>query len=129
MHGQNGVERIGLAGEHGARLHRFDEGAERLNVAGQIGLHVLAFVGEFEVGFDIAAAAGEFAVVGKHRLEPFSLAHERLRLRRIRPEIRVGELYFEGREVAAQPGRVKDTPAGFLLFRGPGSRRIRVRST
>ena len=67
MHGDDGVERIGLAGEHGAGFELFSECGEGLDVAFKIGEHVFAFAGQFEVGVDVAGAADEFVVVGDER--------------------------------------------------------------
>jgi hypothetical protein len=54
----DGVEHIGLAGEHGFAfklLHVLDQ---RGNLAGQVGLGGFALAGKFEVGFNVVGAAG-----------------------------------------------------------------------
>ena len=50
VHDDNGVERIGLAGEHGFGFELVGELDERGNFAGEVGLGVFAFLREFEVG-------------------------------------------------------------------------------
>ena len=61
VHGDDGVERVGLAGEHGAGFQFFGKGCESLDVALEIGEDVFAFAGQFEVGVDVAGAADQFA--------------------------------------------------------------------
>ena len=97
------------------------------DLAGEVGLGVFAFAGEFEVGFDVVGAAGEFGVVGEEGFEAFALAHEGLGTRGVGPDGGVGYFFFDGGEFAAESGRVKDTPADRGLCRGPGSRSIRDR--
>jgi hypothetical protein len=55
------------------------------DLALEVGLGVFAFAGEFEVGFDVVGAAGEFGVVGEQSFEALALAHEGLRRARRRP--------------------------------------------
>jgi hypothetical protein len=76
MHGNDGVERVGLAAEHGARFKLFIECGEGLDVAFEIGEHVFAFAGQFEVGFDVAGSADEFFVVGDEIFEALAIAHD-----------------------------------------------------
>ena len=92
----DGVERIGLFGEHGLRFELFGEVDEGGDLAGEVGLGVLAFFGEFEVGFDVVGAAGEFGVVGEEGFEAFAFAHERLRTRGVGPDGGVGDFFFDG---------------------------------
>ena len=57
MHGDDRVERIGLFGEHRLGLEFFGKFEQSRNLAGEVWLGVLAFSGEFEVGFDVIGAA------------------------------------------------------------------------
>ena len=75
----DGVERVGFAGEHGFGFELFGEVDEGWDLADEVGLGVLAFAGEFEVGFDVVGAAGEFGVVGEEGFEALAFAHEGLR--------------------------------------------------
>ena len=79
MDDDDGVERIGLLGEHGLGFELVGEFDQGWDLAGQVGFGVFALLGEFEVGFDVVGAAGEFGVVGEEGLEAFALAHQRLR--------------------------------------------------
>ena len=117
MHGDDGVERVGFAVEHGAGFELFSECGEGLDVALEIGKNVFAFAGEFEVGFDVAGAAHEFLIVGDHRFEALAVAHDGLAGGGVVPQSRIGELGFYVGEFPADASRVKDTPAG----RGPWS--------
>jgi len=94
--GEDGVERIGLAGEHGLRLEGLGELDERGDLAVEIRLGIFAFAGEVEVGFDVVGAAGKFGVIGKEGLEALALTHERLRACWVSPNGGVGDLFFEG---------------------------------
>ncbi len=76
MHGDDGVERIGLAGEHGARFELFGERGQSLDVALEIGENVFAFAGQLEVGFDVAGAAHQLFVVGDKRFKALAVAHQ-----------------------------------------------------
>ncbi len=128
MHGDDGVERVGLAGEHGAGFELFGEGGESLDVALEIGEHIFAFARQLEVGFDVAGAADQFLIVGDQRFEALAVAHQRLARGGIRPQRRIGKLGFDCGEFPADAGRVKDTPAGRGLGRARERRRIRDRS-
>ena len=90
MHGDDGVERIGLAGEHGPGFEFLGKRGQSLDVALQIGEHVFALAREFEVGFDIAGAANKFVVVADEGFKPLAVAHEGLAGRRIGPQRRIG---------------------------------------
>ncbi len=79
VHGDDGVERVGFAREHRLRFEFFREVDQSGDLANEVGLSVLAFAGEFEVGFDVVGAAGEFCVVGKEGFEALAFAHEGLR--------------------------------------------------
>ena len=129
MHGDDGVERIGLAVEHGAGFELFVEGGQSLDVALEIGEHVFAFAGQLEVGFDVAGAAHQFFIVGDQRFQALAIAHQRLAARGIVPEGRIGQLGFYFGEFPADASRVKDTPAGRGLGRARERKRIRDRST
>ncbi len=59
MDGDDGVERVGLVGEHGLRFEFFSEALECGDLAGEIGLRVLALTRKLEVGFDVVGAASE----------------------------------------------------------------------
>ena len=59
MHGDDGVQRVGLAAEHGARFERFGKGAEFLDArVSRSGENILAFARQLEVGLDIARCGG-----------------------------------------------------------------------
>ena len=96
MDDDDGVERVGLLGEHGLGLELFGEVDEGGDLAGEVGLGVFAFAGEFEVSLDVVGAAGEFGVVGEKGLEAFALTHERLRTRGVGPDGGVGYFFFDG---------------------------------
>ena len=83
MHGDDGVERVRLLGEHGLRFELFGESDEVGDLALEIGFDLFAFLGEIEVGLD---------VIG----EAFAFAHERLGARGVGPDGGVGDLFFEG---------------------------------
>ena len=53
-------------------------------------------LGEFEVGFDVVGAAGEFGVVGEEGFEALAFAHEWLRTRGVGPDGGVGDFFFDG---------------------------------
>ena len=78
MHSDDGVERIGFAGEHGASFELFGECGECLDVAFEIGEHVFAFAGKFEVGIDVAGAAHKLFIVGDKILKALAVAHDGL---------------------------------------------------
>ena len=78
MHGDDGVQRIGLAIEHGARFKLFGKSRQRLDVALQIGQHVFALARQLEVGLDVAGAAHQLLIVGDQRLQALAVAHQRL---------------------------------------------------
>ena len=94
--GDDGVERVGLAGEHGLGFELLGEVDERGDLAREVGLGVFAFAGEFEVGFDVVGAAGEFGVVGEEGFEALAFAHQRLRARGVGPDGGVGDFFFDG---------------------------------
>ena len=129
MHGDDGVERIGLAGEHGPRFELFGERCQRLDVALQIGEHVFALARQLEVGLNVAGAADQFLVVGDQLFQALAVAHQGLGRGGIGPEGRIGQLLFYVGEFPADAGRVKDTPAGRAPGRGRERKRIRDRST
>ena len=66
--------------------------AERPDVPPQVGVDILAFLGEIEVGGDVVTAARQVGVGGEQVLQPLFLAHHALGILRIRPQIRVGSL-------------------------------------
>ena len=79
VHGDDGVERVVLFGEHGARLELFGVGVERFDLAAQIVLdRALAFAHEFEVRINIAHAAAQLGVVPELLFESLTFAHQRL---------------------------------------------------
>ncbi len=121
MHRDDRVQRVGLAGEHGLRFQLLGERFERRNLALQIRLGRLAFLRQFEVSLDVVGPARQLRIVGQQRLQPLALAHQRLRLRSIRPHAGVGNLLFNDRQFPLQPSRVKDTPAAREPVRAPGS--------
>ncbi len=132
MHGDDGVERIGLAGEHGAGFEFLVECGQGFDVAGkivkQIGGHDFAFAGQLEVGFNVAGAADQLFVVGDKIFEALAVAHEWLAGCRIVPEGGIGQFFFYVGEFPADAGGVKDTPAGREPGRGRERKRIRDRS-
>ncbi len=75
MHGDDGVERVGLAVEHGARFEVLGKCGQGFDLALQIGEHVLALFCQFEIGLDLAGAAEEFVVVGDERFQALAVAH------------------------------------------------------
>src|SRR6185437_9851210 len=94
--GDDGVEGVGFAGEHGAGFHLVGERGKGLDFAVEIGLDGFAFAGQLEVGFDVAGAAGEFGIIGKLGFDALAVAHEGLRGGGVRPEGGVGELLLDG---------------------------------
>jgi hypothetical protein len=129
MHGDDGVQRIGLAVEHGARFQLLGKGGQGLDVALQIGEHVFALAGQLEVG----------SMSPVRRTSSSSSATSASRRLRSRisglvalgfgPERRIGQLGFYFGEFPADASRVKDTPAGRGLGRAREHKRIRDRST
>ena len=95
MDDDDGVERVGLFGEHGLRFEFFGEVNQGWDLADEVWLGVFAFFGEFEVGFDVVGAAGKLCVVGEEGFEALALAHERLRTRGVGPDGGVGGLLFD----------------------------------
>ena len=96
---------IGFAGEHGAGFELFGKGGEGFDVALEVGEDVFAFVGEFEVGIDVAGAADEFFVVGDERFEALAVAHERLASRPGRTTLRDRRVWFRLRLVPCAGGQ------------------------
>ncbi len=94
MNGDDGVERIGLAAEHGPRFKLFGKSGQRLDVALQIGQNVFALARQLEVGFNVAGAAHQFIVVGNKFFKALAVAHQRLAGAGIGPESRIGQLGF-----------------------------------
>ncbi len=90
----DGVERVGLLGEHGLRFELFGEVEQSRNLASEVGLGVFAFASQFEVGFDVVGAASEVGVVGEQGFEAFALTHQRLGARGISPYGGVGYFFF-----------------------------------
>ncbi len=90
MHGDDGVQRVGLAGEHGAGFQFLGKRGQGLDLAFEIGENVFAFAGQFEVGVDVAGAADELFIVGDQRFEALAIAHHRLAGRGIGPQRRIG---------------------------------------
>ncbi len=90
VHGDDGVERVGLAGEHGFGFQRFGKCGELLDALLQIRENVLALARQLEVGFDVAGAADQFFVVGDKLLQALSVAHQRLGGVGIVPQRRIG---------------------------------------
>ncbi len=93
--GDNGVQRIGLAVEHGAGFQLFVERGQSLDIALQIGEHVFALARQLEISFDVAGAADERLIVGDKVLQALALAHQRLRRGRVVPQCRIGKFGFE----------------------------------
>ena len=125
MHRDDGVQRVGLAGKHGAGFQILGERGQRLDFAVEIGEHVFAFAGQLEIGLDVAGAAHQLLVVGDQRFQPLAVAHQGLAGRGIGPQRRIGEFGFNFGEFPADAGRVKDTPAGRAPGRAREHRRIR----
>jgi hypothetical protein len=125
VHGDDGVERVGLAGEHGLGFELFGELDERGDLAFEVGLGGFAFAGEFEVGLDVVGAAGEFGVVGEEGFEALALAHERLRRARRRPR-RWGRRSFLRwrlvRGLRREESKILPQLAHFFADRGVGIR-------
>ena len=64
------------------------------DLALQLRLDRLAFARQLEVRLDVARAARQLRIVGKLLLQPLALAHQHLRLRRLPPHRRIGQLLF-----------------------------------
>ncbi len=92
MHRHNRVQRIGLAIQHGPRFQLLVKGAERLDIAFQVGQHLFAFARQFEIRLDVARAAHQFLIVRDQFFQAFAFAHQRLARRRIVPQRRIGQL-------------------------------------
>jgi hypothetical protein len=127
VNGDDGVEHVGFAGEHGLQFELFGVVDERRNLPFEIRLGEFAFAGELEVRFDVVGTACEFGFVSEQGFEPLTFAPERLRARGICPDRGVGYFFFDGGEFTAKARLVKDTPAVRGLCRAPGSRSIRDR--
>ncbi len=95
MDRDDGIERVGLPGEHGAGFHAIDKFSEGGDFALQFGLDIFALAGELKVGIDFAAAPDNLVIHGEECLQAFALAHQHLRLRRERPDGGIGKLTFE----------------------------------
>ena len=63
-------------------------------VAAQLGIDILAFFRQFEVGGNVIAAAAKIGICRQQMLQTLFLAHHLLGSLRIRPQIRVGGLLF-----------------------------------
>jgi hypothetical protein len=95
MNGHNGVERVVRPGEQRLGLQFVDQFAQRVDIAPQFSVDILAFLRQFEVGGNVIAAPAEIGVGSKQVLQTLLLAHYLLRSLRIRPQIRVGGLLFD----------------------------------
>ena len=78
MDGDDGVEWVGLAGEHSFGFKCFRKIDEGGDLAGEVGLGVLTFLGELKVGVDVVGAAGEVGFIGEQGFDALAFAHERL---------------------------------------------------
>ena len=96
MDGDDGVEGIGFAGEHGPEFELVDVVAEAGDLTFEVGLDGFAFAGQVEIGVDVSGAALEFGIVGELGFDALAVAHKGLREGRVRPEGGVGELVFDG---------------------------------
>jgi hypothetical protein len=94
MDGNDCVERVGLAAEHGAGFQLFSKCGEGLDVALKIGKDILAFADKLKVCFDVAGAADEFVIVGDEVFQALAVAHDWFGRSRIVPEGWIGELGF-----------------------------------
>ncbi len=90
MHGDDGVERVGFAGKHGAGFELFIKCGQRLDVALEIGEHIFALARQLEVGVDVARAAHQLLVVGHKILKALAVAHDGLAGGGVVPEGRIG---------------------------------------
>ena len=72
MHRHDGVQRIGLARQHGAEFELVDVVAQARDLALEIGLNRLAFPGQLEIGFDVAGAPLQLGIVGQLALRSAS---------------------------------------------------------
>ncbi len=79
MDGDDSVARIVFAGEQRLSFQLIDQFAERIDFALQVGVNVLAFLGEVEIGGDVVAAARQISVGREHVLQALLLAHHLLR--------------------------------------------------
>ena len=129
MHRDDGVERVCLAIQHRPGFEIFAEDGQGLDLALQIGEHVLALLCQFEVGLDLGGAAEQSFVVGHQRFQALAVAHQWFSGVGIGPESRIGQLGFYFCGLPADASRVKDTPAGRGLDRAQEHKRIRDRST
>ncbi len=96
MDGDDGVERVGLAGEHGLGFEGVGELDERGDLAGNVRLGVFAFSSELEVRFNIVRSASQFGVVGNEGFEALAFAHEGLRPGGVGPDGGVRDLLLDG---------------------------------
>jgi hypothetical protein len=126
--GDDGVEPVHLAGEHGAGLELLGVGAERADLALEVGFDRLTLARQVEVGLHVTGAAGQLGVVAELLLQPLAVAHEDLRFGGSAPDGGVGELLLYGAELGTQARGVKDTPAGRARGRARERRRIPDRS-
>src|SRR5260370_36167293 len=96
VHDDDGVEGVGLLGEHGLGFEFFGEVDEGGDLAGQVRLGVFAFLGELEVGVDVVGAAGGVGGVGGEGFEGVAVGDEGVRTGGGGPGGGGGDLFFDG---------------------------------
>ena len=95
MDGHNRVAGIIFAGEQAFSFQAVDKISQRINLAVQVGVDVLAFAPQVEIGGNIFAPAHQIGLGRQHILQTFLLAHHLLGFLWIRPKARVGSLLFD----------------------------------
>ena len=97
MHGNNGVQRIGLAREHRLGLKRLAELAQRIHLPLQVRQHFLGSLArQLKIRLDIPQPAHQLLVIRNQHFQPFAVAHQRLAGGRIRPQRRIFQFFPDG---------------------------------
>ena len=90
VNGHDGVERVGLAGQHGFGFQVFGEGGEVFDGGFEFAEDVFALAGQLEVRVNVIRAADKFFVAGDLAFQALALSHQRLAGRWISPQRRIG---------------------------------------
>ena len=94
MNGHNGIARVVFPREQRLGFQLVEYVAQRRNLAFEIAIDVLAFFGEIEIGGNVVTPARQVGIGGEDVLQALLFTHHLLRTLRIRPQIRVGGLFF-----------------------------------
>ncbi len=108
MDGHNGIEPVILAGEERLGLKALNLRAEGIQIGTQLAQDVLSFPGQFEVGSEVGELPRQAIVNLERRFKTLSLSQNLLGSYRVLPKVWMGYLLFEGFDLPACPGRVKE---------------------